>query len=579
MSDGTDVSKANAPPVLRFGSGEGEGELVVDVDRLVASRLLIQAESGGGKSWMIRYLLEETHGRLPHILFDVEGEFASLRERHPYVLVSATEGEGDLPARPAAAKALCRKLCELAASAILDLFDLEEDEQQRFVRLFLEELLALPRSMWGPRLVVVDEADRLAPERGASDASAAVNSLVKRGRKRGLGAVLAVQRLSDLDKGAAGGLQNKLIGLTTLDTDVKRAADSLGFDRSGRAALQELPPGHFFSYGPAIPAKGVVLVRSGEVSTTHGEAEEGAALPPPPAPESLADVLQKLAASLPEEEADEGPEADRPPSEDVEAEVRRRVEREVGSRLEAVVSEAERRLSGRVEELEGILSRARERTEDLLEALSGDVATVASPPAPSPAEPPPARTDAERPEEPEEPAPQPVVPDRGEAMRPARGRILKALKDLEDLGVRSLPRNNLAVFARQGPRSSAFRDHLAALNSAGLISYPSGGVVALTASGRAEAPRDGRAAPRTVEDLHRAWYAHLQAASSRIVSALVERHPNSLSREELAHAAGQSDRSSAFRDRLAELRALGLVEYPRAGRVKASGLLFPEGLG
>ncbi|QIN79617.1 DUF87 domain-containing protein [Rubrobacter marinus] len=549
-------------PVLRFGREGAEGELAVDVDRLVSSRLLIQAESGGGKSWMIRYLLEETHGRLPHVLFDVEGEFASLRERYPYVLVSATEGEGDLPARPGTAKALCRRLSELGASAILDLFDLDEDDQQRFVRLFLEELLSLPRSMWGPRLVVVDEAERLAPERSASGASAAINSLVKRGRKRGLGAVLAVQRLSDLDKGAAGGLQNKLIGLTTLDTDVRRAGDALGFDRSGRAALQELPPGHFFAFGPAIPAKGVVLVRSGDVSTTHGEGRT-VRRSRRPRPEALAEVLQKLAASLPEEEPDDAG-AERPASTDAEVE---RLRRELAS-AEAAAGYAGDR-SRWFEEENGRLRAAMEEARGYADEL---VARLGVPEKPAGA---PER--AEPAEDAAPPAPEPESRAEG-ALPPARRRILKALKDLEDLGVRSLPRNNLAVFAGQGPRSSAFRDHLAALNAAGLITYPSGGVVALTASGRAEAPRDGRAAPRTVGDLHRAWYAHLQDASARIVAALVERHPNSLSREELAHAAGQSDRSSAFRDRLAELRALGLVEYPRPGRAKASVLLFPEGL-
>ncbi len=55
--------------------------------------------------------------------------------------------------------------------------------------------------MWGLRLVVMEDLDRLAPERGNAVSAAAINSLVKRGCKRGLGAVLAVQRL---DHTAAG---------------------------------------------------------------------------------------------------------------------------------------------------------------------------------------------------------------------------------------------------------------------------------------------------------------------------------------------------------------------------------------
>src|SRR5688572_655746 len=41
--------------------------LSCDVDRLVASRLLIQANSGGGKTHTLRRLLEQSHGRLQHL--------------------------------------------------------------------------------------------------------------------------------------------------------------------------------------------------------------------------------------------------------------------------------------------------------------------------------------------------------------------------------------------------------------------------------------------------------------------------------------------------------------------------------
>ena len=45
--------------------------LHVDVDRLVISRALIQANSGAGKSWAIRRLLEQTHGRIQHVILNL----------------------------------------------------------------------------------------------------------------------------------------------------------------------------------------------------------------------------------------------------------------------------------------------------------------------------------------------------------------------------------------------------------------------------------------------------------------------------------------------------------------------------
>ena len=60
--------------------------LDVDVAQLVKSRLLVQANSGGGKSWTLRRLFEQTFGLVQHIIIDPEGEFYTLREKHDYAL-------------------------------------------------------------------------------------------------------------------------------------------------------------------------------------------------------------------------------------------------------------------------------------------------------------------------------------------------------------------------------------------------------------------------------------------------------------------------------------------------------------
>lgn len=86
-------------PTLTYkSSGPGHH---VDLDRLIASRCLIQANSGGGKSRAIRQLLEGTHGRVQHLVIDPEGEFATLREHFDYVL--AAKSGGDTIAAPAPA--------------------------------------------------------------------------------------------------------------------------------------------------------------------------------------------------------------------------------------------------------------------------------------------------------------------------------------------------------------------------------------------------------------------------------------------------------------------------------------------
>ena len=71
------------------------GELECDLSALVDTRLFIQANSGGGKSWLLRLIAEPAV--MQTIVLDSEGEFASLREAVDMLLVGAS---GELPANP-----------------------------------------------------------------------------------------------------------------------------------------------------------------------------------------------------------------------------------------------------------------------------------------------------------------------------------------------------------------------------------------------------------------------------------------------------------------------------------------------
>lgn len=283
---------------FQIGSG-----LTCNLDRLVDTRLLVQANSGGGKSWLLRRILEQTHGHVQHLIIDPEGEFASLRERFDYVL--AARGGGDTAADPRSAALLAERLLELKVSAILDIYELKPHERVRFVRLFLEALVNAPKALWHPALVIVDEAHVYCPESGSAESADAVKDLATRGRKRGFCAVLATQRLSKLHKDAAAECNNKLIGRTTLDVDVKRAAHELGVtDREALLILRSLDPGEFFAYGPALHGQatehGVVKTRTGAIETTHPKPGARLAFTPPPPTSKITALLPKL-SDLPKE--------------------------------------------------------------------------------------------------------------------------------------------------------------------------------------------------------------------------------------------------------------------------------------
>jgi hypothetical protein len=262
-----------------------EGRKVeVNAQALIAGHLLIQASSGGGKSWLIRKLLEVTFGLFPHIVIDVEGELKTLREKFDYIIAGADDA--DCPANVRTAKLLARRVMELNASCIVDIYELKQFEKPMFVKEFIEALLHAPKELWAPRLVVIDEAHLFAPEgdKKGQVSAAAVCDLMGRGRKRGLGVVLATQRLSKLRKDAAGECRNKMVGFCNLLADRKRAADDLGFiGKDGLELVRRLDTGQFFAVGPAISKKDVIQIQVGKVQTTHPQPGQGlqAALPPP----------------------------------------------------------------------------------------------------------------------------------------------------------------------------------------------------------------------------------------------------------------------------------------------------------
>jgi DNA helicase HerA-like ATPase len=282
------VTTRSQLPSLSFAACPGR--VPIDLDGLVATRLLIQANSGAGKSWAVRWLLERTHGRIQQFVLDWEGEFASLRERFAYVPAGQ---DGDVPADPRTAGLLCRRLLELGASAVLDLSERQPEDRRRFAQGFLHELMHVLRSLWRPLLVAMEEAHHLAPEKGEGEAvSKPAVALCTQGRKRGYSAVLATQRIAKVTNNALAELLNVLIGPTSFEPDVRRAGDALGFDKAQREQLKRLEPGQFFARGPAL-AREPVLVRTGPVQTTHPQ--PGRVAPPvPPPPEAIRALLGQL---------------------------------------------------------------------------------------------------------------------------------------------------------------------------------------------------------------------------------------------------------------------------------------------
>lgn len=269
----------------------------IDIEELLATRLLVQGNSGSGKSHLLRRLLEESAGLVQQIVIDPEGDFVTLADAFDHVVIDAGAYDGREIVRMAA------RVREHRASVVLALDNLELEAQMRCAAAFLSTMFDAPREHWYPALVVVDEAQMFAPA-VAGDVSdetrrlslGAMTNLMCRGRKRGLAGIIATQRLAKLAKNVAAEASNFLMGRTFLDIDMARAADLLGMERRQAETIRDLDRGEFLALGPAI-CRRPVATRIGPVKTSTRMGTHSLL----PLPEAQGGAFQAMLFEMPEE--------------------------------------------------------------------------------------------------------------------------------------------------------------------------------------------------------------------------------------------------------------------------------------
>jgi hypothetical protein len=548
----------------------GEQPLELDLDRLVGSHLGIVANAGGGKSGLIRRLLEQTHGRIQHIVLDIEDEFYSLRERFDYVIAG---GDGDAPATVGNAAALARGALEHGFSLICQLNDLGGEGAREFVHAFLSAMLMAPRDLWRPCLIVIDETQRF-------DADS-IRMLTERGRKRGFTAVLASQRLPKIDANIRGDLNNWIMGRVGQSLDRRIMADQLGMTKAGERELAGIQPRHFWAMGPALSAD-PVLFEVADVSTTMVRPGQ-AKVPTPPAPEALREILAGLAVKP---DSDSGNEA---------------------RNMQAAMPDDERqRLTARIAELEADFAQARGQTARIASALEawndrvngevleswratlntffdannelfGAMSSAGLRPVGRPNSPGDqtifdlvgAGTEGSTPEAAKAaPAPRPARPappaNHSDSFPPRWQRILDGIAWAQRLLKRdAVERNIVAWLAEISPKSSSYANDLGAMRTRGMIDYPGQGLLCLADDGRLLANWPDKAP--TKEALLEAIKLRLEPRHRRILDVIWQQ--GELTRAELAELTGISATSSSFANDLGKLRTLGLIDYPASGIV------------
>ena len=604
----------------RIVLGKAGGKNVyLDLDVLLRTRLLIQANSGGGKSWLIRRLAETIYRKVQVIILDREGEFSTLREKFGYVL--AGKG-GETPVDARSAEMLAHRLLETGACAVLDLYEMKNADRHHFVALFLNALINSPKKLWHPVIIIIDEFHIFCPEKGEgeSEAKGAVMDLATRGRKRGFCLVGATQRLAKVDKSASAELINVLIGPTFQDIDLARAHKALGILRKDQEAFNEerkiAEHGLFYGLGRAISTK-PLLFTVGEILTTHPEPGSAKyAASPPPTPQEVQRFLPKL-ADLPKEAEEKVR---------TEGELRRelrqlkadnkRLEREskkapaaaptvarpavaidrkaIEAQTQKVVAQRDEEWAKHVDAVVESYGKALDGFYVAMDKAIADGKKRAHAKRPKPPKVTLVRLPASFGKQTSAPLPRPVsvgvpayVPPKvthpaatsnGEwdALTPYQRSLLSAVADFEAIGQTVVAKTWVAARAKKSYKSSTFGNNVSSLRSSGFLDYrqTEHGLpgVLFTEEGRAITPPVDP--PVDNEEMLAKCNVILTPYQQDLLRVAHEAYPEAVTKADLAERAGKSIDSSTFGNNVSSLRTAGMFDYPEQGMVKCRDWLF-----
>jgi predicted ATPase len=309
-SGGPPAPPKYVPRALRDGEVElgraHSGDVVgLHIGKLIEGRLLIQGNSGAGKSMLLRRLFEQAFGKVQQLLIDPDGEFSTLAEKFDVTII----GAADL--LRVGGSALALHIRQHRYSAVLDFSDATSEQRLRLVGDLASGLIEAPAEHWHPLLVLVDEAQTFAPHYDTGDvepdtrkrAIASLADMMGRGRKRGVAGVIATQRLAETSKAVVAKATNIIVGRTIFDIDQERAGALIGFTAGGARALRSLSDGEFLCLGPALGGPTRLRFKAGPAESRHkGEAPKVEA----PPTISSASALELLKA-VPDIEQSEAP--------------------------------------------------------------------------------------------------------------------------------------------------------------------------------------------------------------------------------------------------------------------------------
>lgn len=542
---------------------------------------------GSGKTFTAKGLVERDldAGRRVCIV-DPTGVWWGLRastdgKKPAYPVVVFGGVHADVAIAEASGAPLAQLLANANLPAIVDLSEFTMGGRVRFMTGFLDELYRVNKL---PMKFVVDEADLFAPQRAMPDQTAMLSrmeQIVRRGRVRGFRTWLITQRPAELHKSVLSQANTLIAMQLTAPQDrdavgawIEGQADAA----QGKRVLAELPrlkKGEGYVWSPSHDVLERVrfpAIRTFDSSRTPEEGEE------PPQLELAAVDLSGITESLRKVEAErerEDPKALRAEISQLQRQLAAGVGPDLSALLDArSAGKAEgyaaaiadsahdvvnlRRPIGAMLEEGQVVLELLDEIEKRREAWMQSRATRA---APNPATPPAAATMAAL----TRPA---LTGDAGGAvgMPKAERRILAALAQYPS----GRTKNQVAILAGYAINGGGFNNALSSARGRGWITR--GEPMAITS--------EGLLALGSYEPLPRGhallqhWYGQLDKAPRKLLEALAEVYPKTLTKAQVANRAGYEPEGGGFNNALSRLRTLELIHGARGGELKASDDFF-----
>lgn len=584
------------------------------VKKIIINRVLIEGDSGSGKSHDVTTLVEKTDKQAQRIIIDIEGEYFPLKDNFQFLLLGKKNDiitpNLELNLNDIYVDKLAKKLIEKSADTIIDLSE-TPNAATHFVAVFFPALLKYAKLLKRPLLLFVDEAHVYAPEKGTGNEESlkAMIEMAKRGRKRGIGLICATQAMADFSKNVVRQLKIRVIGNCTYDKDVKSACDYLGFNKDREDELKNLAEDHHFfiaATGNAITIggqrpKSVPKVKFLKNKTKLYDFDFGKSFK---INEKDSGAIRDIAAEfsdIPQEIDQELTDRERLGKENLELRAKskelsvRIIQLEKGQPkqipidpqalqkarqqgFDEGVKQTEKiykeqltkadvyynRLKTRLAEVQALADQIKHKaivadavdfkvTQSLTESVKLPTLPIQSIPRPVPM----VITKSAN-----------ITSDDG-TLTSAERKILTAIVQRPS---NRGSRNQIAVMAGYEPNGGHFKNTLGALRTKGFIEYQGDDLIASDQG--ISTLGDYTPLPTDSQSIQQFWFSKLPTAEARILQVVCQYYPSQISREELASQAQFTSNGGHFKNSLGHLRSTGLVDYV-GDDVKATSELFP----